>query len=81
LFGVLERLRPGEISAPVAGVRGVYLLQLISKTPFDSTAFANQRETLQSQLLQEKRSRYVSEWLAKLKESAEIEDNRDIVYR
>lgn len=80
-FGVVEALNPGQISAPFAGFRGVFLVQLVSKTPFDSTAFAGQRETLRNQILQEKRSRYVSGWLATLKETADIEDNRDTFYR
>jgi len=82
-FGVVEGLSPGRISAPFvgAGSRGIYLVQLVSKTPFDSTAFTGQRETLRNQLLQEKRSRHIAEWLAKLKETSNIEDNRDTFYR
>jgi parvulin-like peptidyl-prolyl isomerase len=80
LGGVLA-LSPGQISAPVSSLRGIYLIQLLSKVSFDSTAYAAQREMLRSQMLQEKRNRYVSEWLAKLKENADIEDNRDKFYR
>lgn len=79
--GVVEGLNVGQISAPFIGFRGVYLVQLLSKTPFDSTAYANQREILRTQLLQEKRTRYVTQWLGKLKESADIVDNRDLFYR
>ncbi len=80
-LGVVEGLNTGQISAPFVGFRGVYLVQLRTKTPFDSTAYASQREILRSQMLQEKRNRYVGEWLAKLKETADIEDNRDLFYR
>ncbi len=80
-LGVVEGLNPGQISSPFSGFRGVYLVQLLSKTPFDSTAYAAQREILRTQMLQEKRNRYVAEWLAKLKETADIEDNRDLFYR
>jgi parvulin-like peptidyl-prolyl isomerase len=80
-FGTVEGLQAGQISDPFAGLRGVFLVQLVSKTPIDSVAYASQRETLRSQLLQEKRGRYISEWLAKLKETADIEDNRDSFYR
>lgn len=80
-LGVVEGLNPGQISAPFSGFRGVYLVQLLSKTPFDSTAYASQREILRTQMLQEKRNKYVAEWLAKLKETADIEDNRDLFYR
>ncbi|MBI5470915.1 MAG: peptidylprolyl isomerase [Ignavibacteriae bacterium] len=80
-FGAAEALKPGEISQPVGSTRGVYLIQLIARGTLDSTAYAAQRETLQSQMLQEKRNRYIGEWLTKMKESADIEDNRDIFYR
>jgi peptidyl-prolyl cis-trans isomerase D len=80
-FGALEAMNPGQISNPVVTPRGVYFIQMVSKTTFDSTAFNAQRETLRSQMLQEKRGRYVGEWLAKLKESATIEDNRDTFFR
>lgn len=80
-FGATEVLETGQISPPVIGQRGVYLIQLLAKTPFDSTAYAAQRETLRSQMLQEKRNRYITEWLTKAKETAKIEDNRDLFFR
>ncbi len=80
-FGALESMNPGQISNPVTTPRGVYLVQLVSKGEFDSTAYNSQKETLRSQMLQEKRGRYVGEWLTKLKETAEIEDNRDMFFR
>lgn len=81
VVGVIEGLKPGQISAPFNGFRGVYVVQLRSKTPFDSTAYTSQRDILRAQMLQEKRNKFVAEWLAKLKETAEIEDNRDLFYR
>lgn len=80
-IGTVEGLEVGKISQPVIGARGVYIVQLASKTPFDTTAFQAQRSTIQNQLLQDKRNRFVAEWLAKLKETATIEDNRDVFYR
>ncbi|MEO8166624.1 MAG: peptidylprolyl isomerase [bacterium] len=80
-LGAVEGLNVGQISAPVGSQRGVYLIQLVAKTSLDSTAYKSQEETLRSQMLQEKRNRYMGEWLTKLKESASIEDNRDNFYR
>lgn len=80
-IGTMEALQVGQISPPVLGFRGAYLIQLISKTPFDSASYASQKEALRSRMLQEKRNRFLSEWLAKLKENAEIEDHRDLFYR
>jgi hypothetical protein len=65
----------------VEGLRGAYLIQLTVKTGFDSTAFAGQKELLRSRMLQEKKGRFVSDWLQRLKEKADIEDKRDIFFR
>jgi len=80
-IGAVTGLKIGEISPPVMGIRGAYLIQLLSRTAFDSTAFAAQKDVLRSRTLQEKRSRFLSEWVAKLKEKADIEDRRDMFYR
>jgi peptidyl-prolyl cis-trans isomerase D len=80
-LGAAAGLQTGQISPPVQSFRGTYLIQLLSRSPFDSTAFASQKEMLNARLLQEKRSKVLSDWLAKLKEDAEIEDNRDMFFR
>ena len=79
--GAASGLQPGQISAAIAGARGAYLIQLTARTNFDSTAFASQEGMLRSRLLQEKRGRFVTDWLAKLKEKADIEDKRDLFFR
>jgi parvulin-like peptidyl-prolyl isomerase len=80
-LGAVEVLQPGKISNPVQGQRGAYLICVTSRTPFDTAAFASQRESLQSRLLQEKKGRFINDWIAKLKEGAEIEDHRDQFFR
>ena len=80
-LGAVGGLTPGQISPPVIGARGAYLIQLTSKSDFDSSAFASQKEILVSRMLQEKRSRFLTDWLAKLKEQADIEDHRDVFFR
>ena len=57
------------------------MIQLLSKTDFDSSAYASQKEMLTSRLLQEKRQRVLTDWLEKLKEKAEIVDNREMFFR
>jgi peptidyl-prolyl cis-trans isomerase D len=79
--GTVTGLKSGEISKAIAGTRGAYLVQLLSKSDFDSTAYAGQREALRSRLLQEKRSRYIGDWIEKLKANADIEDHRDLFFR
>jgi parvulin-like peptidyl-prolyl isomerase len=80
-IGATSALTPGKISEPVSGFRGAYLIQLLSKSQFDSSAFAAERNGMISQMLQEKKNRFLSDWIAKLKEEATIEDNREIFFR
>lgn len=80
-IGAVSGLAVGQISAPVAGSRGAYLIQLLSRSPFDSTAFKAEHDGLRTQLLQEKKNRFLTDWIAKLKESADIEDDREEFFR
>ncbi len=80
-MGAAAGLEAGQISHAVKGLRGAYLIQLLSRTEVDSAAYASQKEALRTRLLQEKRSRFLSDWLAQLRERAEIEDHRDNFYR
>jgi peptidyl-prolyl cis-trans isomerase D len=80
-LGAVAGLQPGQISQAVQSQRGAYLVQLLNVSGFDSVAFNTQREGLKSRLLQEKRNRFLSEWLTKLKDKADIEDNRDQFFR
>jgi parvulin-like peptidyl-prolyl isomerase len=70
-----------EISPPLKGNQGVYIVKLKSKTSFDSTAYTLQRNTLRDQLLQQKRNQFFSQWLQSLKEEADINDRRFMFYR
>ncbi|HUL42735.1 MAG TPA: peptidylprolyl isomerase [Bacteroidota bacterium] len=80
-IGATAALRPGEISPPVEGLRGIYLIQLKSKSAFDSSAYNTQRETLRTQILTEKKNRFFTDWTDQLKKNADIVDNRDTFYR
>jgi len=80
-FGAVAPLAPGQISPAIIGARGAYLIQLLSKSDVDSTVYASQKEILRSRMMQEKRSRFLADWLGKLKEQADIEDHRDIFFR
>ena len=65
-----------RIEGPIKSPSGYYLLKVNSKSPFDSTAFSTQSSTLRNNLLQQKKRVVVSQWLAELKEKADIVDNR-----
>lgn len=79
--GTTLALQPGKISAPFEGVRGYYIVRLLSRSAVDTAAFALQRSSLREQILQEKRNRFMSDWQRTLREQADIEDYRDQFYR
>lgn len=79
--GAAKNTPIGTVSAPVEGRRGFYLLKVINRTPFDSASYGLMKNMLATQLITEKRQRVLTQWLTKLKETAEIEDNRDQFYR
>jgi peptidylprolyl isomerase/peptidyl-prolyl cis-trans isomerase D len=79
--GALTALNPGEVSNPIEGQRGVYIIKLLSKSALDTATYNSQREMLLSQIVAEKKSRFFSEWSENLKKSAAIVDNRDLFYR
>lgn len=80
-IGTVFALKADEISQPVTGARGYYLIQVVNKTPFDSTAYKTQWQTLRDQLLQDRRNSFLSNWMTQLKENAAIVDNREKFFR
>jgi parvulin-like peptidyl-prolyl isomerase len=80
-IGAVSGLQVGQISPPVQSQRGAYLIQLLSRSTFDSSAYNAQRGALESRLLQDKRNRFFADWLEKLKEKADVEDRRDVFFR
>ncbi len=79
--GAISALQVGQISPAVKGARGAYLIPLLSRTDIDSVAYGSQSEMLRTRLLQEKRNRFLSDWMESLRKNAEIEDKRDLFYR
>ncbi len=80
-IGAVSALQVGQISPAVKGARGAYLIQLLSRSEIDSVAYSSQAEMLRTRLLQEKRNRYLADWMESLRKNAEIEDKRDLFYR
>ncbi len=76
-----SRLNVGQISPAVKGASGVYLIQLLSKTPFDSTAYKIQRMSIMQQIMDNQKTHIVNDWLQELKAAASIEDNRSQFFR
>ncbi len=75
------KLKVGEVSQPVKGNRGYYLIELVSKQDFDKTAFDIQKNSIRNQILQEKQNTIISSWMNELKKKAKIEDLRFKYYR
>lgn len=75
------KLKVGEVSQPVKGNRGYYLIELVSKQEFDKTAFDIQKNSIRNQILQEKQNSIINNWINELKKKAKIEDLRYKYYR
>jgi len=69
-----------KVSDPVKGFRGYFLIKVTERSSFDSAAYSIQRNALRDQLIQEKRSMYVNQWLEKLKKDADIVDKRYVFF-
>jgi peptidyl-prolyl cis-trans isomerase D len=81
LIGGITPLQPGQVSNLIESQRGIYIVKLINKTPFDTLSYKTQEAALRSQLLTERRNRYFTEWSNAIKKEADIVDNRDQFYR
>lgn len=71
-FGLSE----GEISAPVTTEEGVFVLRLDRYVPADSADFALISPVFRMQTMQSLKSERVQQYLAGLRESASVTDNR-----
>ncbi len=65
-----------KVSVPFRGKNGYYLIKVLSRTPFDTTAFKVQQNTLRANLLRQQENSFFSEWIASLKKNADIVDHR-----
>lgn len=77
----VAKTKVNSLSEPVKGTRGYFVIKVDSKTQFDNAAYSVQRNTMRDNMLQEKRSYFLNQWLTELKENADIEDNRRLFFR
>lgn len=73
--GAFQLAQTGALSEVVEGERGYYLIQLESREPVDETTYEVVKEGLKRQLLLQKQNQLYSEWLSRLREDADIENN------
>lgn len=77
----VAKTKVNSVTEPVKGNRGYYVIYITQKTPFDASAYSVQRNTMRDNMLQEKRSYFLNQWLTELREKADIEDNRRSFFR
>ena len=73
VIGALTGLAENEISSPIEGERGVYMIQVFGRTPAGEPADISSEQGQQANLT---RARVATETFESLKESAKIKDNR-----
>jgi parvulin-like peptidyl-prolyl isomerase len=77
VIDVVNKLNVNEISAPIKGLRGVFIVKLLWRTQFDQNDYIVKSAELRRQLLTTKKQTAVQEWMSSLQQRAKIEDNRD----
>ncbi|MFH0989207.1 MAG: peptidylprolyl isomerase [bacterium] len=80
-IGAAYKVNIGEISTPIEGASGYFILKVLSRSAFDSIQYNAERVTLRDQITTEKRNRVFSEWLTSVRDRADIVDDRDKFYR
>ena len=78
--GTALGLGEGEVSAPIEGESAAYVLK-VSAVHAPAPISEAQREQIRNQLLEQRRATVRMQWLASLREKAEIQDNRRLFYQ
>lgn len=76
LSSAVLKMKPGEISKPIKGAKGYYIVKLNSITEFNESDFLAKANDIRKNMISSKRQQIVSEWLTKMQNDAEIIDNR-----
>jgi parvulin-like peptidyl-prolyl isomerase len=74
------KLKLNSVSEPIKGTRGYYILKVTKRSDFNQELYNTQSPTLRSTMLQEKRGRFLNQWVSEIKENAEIVDNRYLFF-
>ena len=70
----------GQVSEPVEGQRGFYVLRLVDRTGFDPLAFTKEKDAYKNNLMQRKQNQVYAAWMKSLMDNAQIKDYRDSYY-
>ena len=77
LFNTVLSMKQGEISAPIKGTRGYYIVKLNTITQFNEQDYLAKQMDIRKQMLQTKQQSIVQDWLTNLQNASDIVDNRD----
>ena len=77
LINALYKMKAGEITGPVKGDRGYYIVKVNWITDFNQQDYIAKQADIRKQMIMSKQQTAVQEWIQNLQNSAEIEDNRD----
>lgn len=81
VFGtIVFNMKNGDLSEPIFGTKGVYIVKMNNITPFNEQDFREKVKTIRHNLFMERQQRAVQDWLSGLQSKADITDNRDIFY-
>ncbi|MBI9073697.1 MAG: peptidylprolyl isomerase [Melioribacteraceae bacterium] len=70
-----------KVSAPIKGKNSYFLVKVNSRSEVNESDFDSKKDQIRTTLLNTKQNRYFQDWLIKLKDDAEISDNRYMFYR
>ena len=76
-IGTAFALNTGEISEPVEGMRGYYIIKLLEKTEFDEEDYKAKADLIRQDLERRKQQQAFAQWYENLKSRAEIKDYRN----
>ncbi|MCB2203595.1 peptidylprolyl isomerase [bacterium] len=80
-IGKMLKLEPGKSTAPFRGLRGIYVVRLLSKSDFDDTAYKVKKDELRKQELSSLQNEFVRSWIEEKRDDIDIVDNRHKFFR
>jgi len=72
-----DGLQAGRISAPVKGQNEWYVIKIVSRSGPDMNQFAGEKNRIRDELMQQASYDFMSDWYAKMREAANVVDNRE----
>lgn len=78
-IGAAFGLEPGEVSDVVSTPANVYVIEVLSRTEADSTAWLAQLPEQRARTIQAEQQQRLQEWIEGLRAAADIRDRRDVV--